>query len=471
MASTKATTADERAALGKAARKSVPRGSHGDWEPAGDREDPVAILLRQAETRVPELIPLRHARMLASPFTFYRGAAAIMAADLAPTPASGLRAQLCGDAHLSNFGGFAAPDRRLVFDINDFDETFPGPWEWDLKRLAASVEIAGRDRGFSARQRREAVAAASLGYRSRMRELAGMGGLDLWYQRMDMEGLAEAAVRQGAGQEIRASMKKAQGKDRMRALARLTEHTEDGLRFVADPPLLVPIEQIHGSAVEREDVLRLIGSYRKTLSTENLRLFDTYSYAHAARKVVGVGSVGTRAWLVLHVGRDESDPLFLQVKEAQESVLAPYAGGGGVRHEGRRVVTGQRLMQSTGDILLGWMRAEVPEGTRDFYVRQYWDQKLSPRIERFDPPMLGAYAGLCGRALARGHARSGDRIAIASYLGGGDNFDAAMVRFALRVRRSERARLRRDAVSGRLRPHRGRRRPQRLGSRRGAGHG
>ena len=222
---------------GKAARKPVPRGIHGDWEPAGDREDPVAILLRQAETRVPELIPLRHARMLASPFTFYRGAAAIMAADLAPTPASGLRAQLCGDAHLSNFGGFAAPDRRLVFDINDFDETFPGPWEWDLKRLAASMEIAGRDRGFSARQRREAVAAASLGYRNRMRELAGMGGLDLWYQRMDMEGLAEAAVRQGAGQEIRASKKKAQGKDRCAPSrgSRNTRRTVCGSRRPAAP--------------------------------------------------------------------------------------------------------------------------------------------------------------------------------------------------------------------------------------------
>lgn len=441
-----ARTSAERASLGRAARKLAPRASHADWTAPTDREDPVAILERQALTRVPELIPLRYGRMLVSPFTFYRGAAAIMAADLAPTPATGLRVQLCGDAHLSNFGGFAAPDRRIVFDINDFDETHPGPWEWDLKRLAASIEIAGRDRGFSIKERRAAVAASAREYRSRMRELAALGGLELWYERLDVDGFAEAAVRERSALEIQRAVKKARGKDRMRALERLTVRTDEGLRFASDPPLLVPIEDVFegdegASGPETEQAIhRLMSSYRDTLASENQRLFDGYRYVHAARKVVGVGSVGTRAWLALYTGRDERDPLFLQLKEAQQSVLAPFAGATvgtstdvhpAEGHEGKRVVVGQRLMQSTGDILLGWMTADAPDGVqRNFYVRQYWDQKLSPRIERFDPGVLQGYAGLCGQTLARGHARSGDAIAIASYLGGGDNFDRAIVSFA-----------------------------------------
>lgn len=427
-------TPDERAARGRKGRERSPRTGLGKWEPAAGREDPVTILERQAETRVPELVPLRYARMLTSAFAFYRGAAAIMAADLASTPDSGIRAQLCGDAHLSNFGGFSAPDREIVFDVNDFDETYHGPWEWDLERLVASVEIAGRDREFSRRERRDAVAAAAAGYRTHMRELAELGNLELWYQRLNVSEFAELATQPGAAGEIERLLRKARGKDRMRALGKLTRQTDEGLRFNSNPPLLTPVEEIFDAEVIGDAVTAIktmIDTYRRSLGSDSRYLFDSYDYVHLARKVVGVGSVGTRAWLVLYLGRDETDPLFLQVKEAQPSVLAEHVGGVGVKHQGHRVVRGQRLMQAAGDFLLGWMTADSPDGVRrNFYVRQYWDQKLSPEIERFSPGMLAGYAGLCGQTLARAHARTGDRIAIASYLGAGDNFDRAMVKFA-----------------------------------------
>ena len=430
-------TPDERRERGREARGKAPRSSRGDWSPAADRPDPVAVLNEQAKTRLPELVPLRHGRMLASPFTFFRGAAAIMAADLAPNPVSGIRAQLCGDAHLSNFGGFAAPDRRLVFDCNDFDETLPGPWEWDVERLAASFEIAGRDRGFGRKDRRLIVAAAVRGYRTTMRELADLGELDLWYRRLDLDALIAEygeAMDGKARKGLEGTLAKARTKDRMRAFSKLTERVDGELRIRAQPPLVVPIEEVAGPAKAEEidqSIRGMLDTYRRTLSAEHRHLFDSYRYVHAARKVVGVGSVGTRAWIALFVGRDEGDPLFLQLKEAESSVLEPYAGRSRARHHGRRVVEGQRLTQAAGDILLGWMTATgVDDVERHFYVRQLWDQKASARIEAMEPRNMTAYAQLCGRTLARGHARSGDRIAIAGYLGGGTKFDEAMQAYA-----------------------------------------
>jgi uncharacterized protein (DUF2252 family) len=427
----------ERAALGRAARKAVPRSSHAEWEPASGREDPVTILDRDSADRLPELVPLRWERMLVSPFTFYRGAAALMAADLAGTPATGLRTQLCGDAHLSNFGGFAAPDRRLVFDVNDFDETLSGPWEWDVKRLAASFEIAARNRDFKRKQRRATAAAAVRSYREVMRELAALGNLEVWYVRLDLESLLErfgGEIGPRARGDFAAGIEKARAKDRMRAFEKLVERRDGELRFAADPPLIVPFEDMMAAdraARANEDIAGIIATYRRTLAPEYQRLLDGYRYVHGARKVVGVGSVGTRTSVALFVGRDEEDPLILQIKEAGESALAPYVGGRRPAHQGKRVVEGQRLMQSTGDILLGWMTAEALDGVeRQYYVRQLWDQKASARPERMDPQRMIAYARLCGATLARAHARTGDRIAIAAYLGSGTTFDDAVARFA-----------------------------------------
>ena len=375
--------------------------------------------------------------MLASAFTFYRGAAAIMAADLAEAPRSGLHAQLCGDAHLSNFGGYAAPDRSLVFDCNDFDETLPGPWEWDVQRLVASFEIAARDRGFGRKDRRLVVATAAREYRHAMRRLAAVSNLDVWYQRFDV---AKAVAKFGKSideedrKRFDRNLAKARSKDRMRAFSKLTERVDGELRITPQPPLIVPIEDLMTASQAREadeSIRAMLDTYRRSLSSENRHLFDSYRYVHAARKVVGVGSVGTRAWIVLFVGRDDGDPLFLQLKEAEASVLEIYAGRSRARHHGRRVVEGQRLMQAAGDILLGWMTASGLDGkTRHFYVRQLWDQKASARVELMGPKAMVAYATLCGSTLARAHARSGDRIAIAGYLGGGPKFDEAMARFA-----------------------------------------
>ena len=375
--------------------------------------------------------------MLASPFSFYRGAAGIMAADLGVTPRSGLDVQLCGDAHLSNFGVFAAPDRRLIVDINDFDETHPGPFEWDVKRLAASFAVAGRDRGFKKKERREVVTTAARWYREGMRRLATERTMDVWYERVDLDVLEQyrSEVSRKVARGFDKARAKAESKNSLRALAKLT-HQEDGeLRIISDPPLIVPIEELvpKKRLEEVEETLSdLVEQYRGTLQPDIRNLADRYRFVHVAHKVVGVGSVGTRCWIVLMLGRDVSDPLFLQVKEAGPSVLAPYASGGRFKHEGRRVVEGQRLMQAASDILLGWLTAEegLDGGRRDFYVRQLWDGKGSARIEEMTPETMGLYAQLCGGTLARAHARSGDGIAIASYVGTGDKFDRAMADFA-----------------------------------------
>jgi uncharacterized protein (DUF2252 family) len=423
---------DQQAATGREARRAVPRSGHGEWEISG--RDPLSILAEQDATRVPELVPIRYGRMLASPFAFFRGGAAVMAADLAQTPVSGLEAQLCGDAHLSNFGVFAAPDRRLVFDCNDFDETCRGPFEWDLKRLAASIAIAGRDRAFGGRKRRRAVVSAAAGYRRAMRGFASMRNIDVWYARIDVEPrLAELRghLDQRRLRRIDRNLAKARSKDSLRALRRLTRETDGGTRIVSDPPLITPIEELTDAPDVEAQLQSVLDTYRETLSDDRRHLVSSYRYAHAARKVVGVGSVGTRAWIVLLLGGDPSDPLFLQAKEAGPSVLERYLGESSYDNHGRRVVEGQRLMQAASDIFLGWVTVEGIDGEeRCFYVRQLWDGKGSADIERMSGRDLSTYASLCGEALARAHARSGERVAIASYLGKGDVFDEAMARFA-----------------------------------------
>jgi uncharacterized protein (DUF2252 family) len=427
----------ERAAAGKAARAKVPRSSHAAWKPATDRPDPVELLEDQGTTRVPELVPIRYGRMLVSPFTFFRAGALIMASDLASTPSSGQWVQLCGDAHLENFGGFAAPDRRLVFDINDFDETLPGPWEWDVKRLAASFAIAGRDRGFDKAIRRSMVLAAVRGYREAIRELAEKRNLDVWYMRLDVAAVLEQLQAEAPKKEVKAAERnvgKARAKDSQRALSKLTHRVDGELRIVSDPPLIVPLEELLSGdqAEDADDRLReIFDSYSATLTHAHRHLLEGYRYVHGARKVVGVGSVGTRCWIVLFLGRDEQDPLFLQVKEAQRSVLEPYTATSESDHQGQRVVEGQRLTQAASDIFLGWLRATGLDGEdRDFYVRQLWDGKGSAQVDVMSHRSMTAYGEICGSTLARAHARSGDRIAIAAYLGGGQRFDEAVAEFA-----------------------------------------
>jgi uncharacterized protein (DUF2252 family) len=427
----------ERAAAGKAARSRAPRSSHGEWEPAAGREDPIAILEAQASSRVPELIPIRHGRMAVSPFTFFRGAAAVMAADLAVTATSGLRVQACGDAHLSNFGVFAAPDRRLVFDLNDFDETLPGPWEWDVKRLAASFEIAARENGFKRTQRDAILLAVGLSYREAMRGFARLRNLEIWYARLDEDAI-RAQLRQAGrklSQRVERGAAKARAKDSLRALDRLTHRVEGELRIVSRPPLVVPIEELlpdEESKADAEAMVRgVIESYAESLKDDRRRLLESYTFRHIAHKVVGVGSVGTRAWIVLLTGRDDEDPLFLQAKEAQASVLEPYAGGSDFDNHGRRVVEGQWLMQAASDSFLGWCPATGIDGKRrDFYVRQLWDGKGSTDVEAMAPEAMEVYARICGWTLARAHARSGDAVAIAGYLGSGDAFDRAIAEFS-----------------------------------------
>jgi uncharacterized protein (DUF2252 family) len=432
-------TVTERAARGKAAREHTPRSSHAGWEPAAEREDPVAILQGQAASRVPELVPIRYGRMLVSPFTFYRGAAAIMAADLAHTPDSGLRVQLCGDAHLSNFGVFASPEREMLFDVNDFDETLPGPWEWDVKRLAASMCVAGRDRGLSKQETADVLAWTAQAYRQAMRGFAQMSNLDVWYAKLGAEDVmavvrAQQLVKGKQLQKMEKRLEAARAKNSTRAVLKLTETVDGELRFVSEPPLIVPIRDLLGEDESEQLRVRLqdmLADYRDSLSDEYGVLLSDYSFQSIARKVVGVGSVGTRAWVLLFVGRDEQDPLVLQAKEAQPSVLELYAGASQYNNHGQRVVEGQRLMQAAGDILLGWLPARGVDGVeRDFYVRQLWDGKLSVEIETLGHPALRAYGALCAWTLARAHARTGDRIAIASYLGQGGVFDQAIVDFS-----------------------------------------
>ena len=432
-------SADERAAAGQAAREKASRSSHGGWEPAARRRDPVEVLEDQAKDRVPELAPIRYGRMLASPFTFFRGAAAIMAMDLANTPQSGLRVQACGDAHLSNFGAFAAPDRRLVWDINDFDETLPGPWEWDVKRLAASFAIAGRDRDFSPKETRAAVLSTVRHYREAMREFAAMRNLDVWYARLDVGSLLADLAKVADRKQMKVARKdvaKAGRKNSLKAFDRLVREVDGEPRIISDPPLLVPARELvsEDQAEELEDrIQELLGSYRESLKGDRRHLFDSYRFVDLARKVVGVGSVGTRAWVVLMMGRDGQDPLFLQAKEAEVSVLEPYLGASEFGNHGERVVEGQWLMQAASDILLGWLPALGFDGQeRDFYVRQLWDGKRSVDPDTLSPEGLAIYGRVCGWTLARAHARSGDRIAISAYLGKGESFDRAIVEFSER---------------------------------------
>jgi uncharacterized protein (DUF2252 family) len=427
----------ERTARGREIRSIVPRSAHGAWAPSPDRPDPVGLLDEQATTRVAELIPIRYGRMGASPFSFYRGAAAIMAADLAATPRTGLDVQLCGDAHLSNFGAFAAPDRRLVFSINDFDETLAGPFEWDVKRLIASFAVAGRDRDFTASRRRAVEVAAAQSYRQAMHSFAAMSTMDLWYTRLDVDEMLRRWGRQAGAKDVRGfqrSRSKAESKDSLRAMTKLTRIVDGRPQFVNDPPIVVRLEDLFGAdeaARFADHVGRLLRSYTSTLSPDRRVLVERFRFADIARKVVGVGSVGTRAWVVLMLGRDDDDPLLLQFKEAQSSVLEPYLGASTYGHHGRRVVEGQRLMQAASDVLLGWQRSTGIDGVqRDFFVRQLWDRKGSAVIEQMSSRGMGAYAAACGWTLARAHARSGDPVAIAAYLGNGDTFDRAVADFA-----------------------------------------
>ena len=430
-------TPSERAERGRAARSAVPRSSHAQFTPSPRRRDPVDVVEEQSAARLPDLVPIRYGRMTESPFRFYRGAAGIMAMDLADTPRSGFRAQLCGDAHMLNFRLLASPERRMMFDINDFDETLAGPWEWDLKRLTTSLVIAARANNFGAKDRAAIVRSAVRSYREQIRVYAGMGNLDVWYVHFDQDWIRDRFAGQVSARGRRRweqGVQKARGKDNLQAFEKLT-HVVDGDRRIApDPPLVTPLSDLLPRAergtLERE-IRRLIERYGRTLSSDRRFLLEQYRVADVARKVVGVGSVGTRCWIVLLLGRDDQDPLLLQAKEADRSVLAPYVGDGGYRTQGERVVSGQRLMQATSDIFLGWERVDGIDGRRrDFYVRQLRDWKGIVQPEIMVPAGMVAFGELCGATLARAHARSGDRIAIAAYLGSGDVFDRALVTFA-----------------------------------------
>jgi len=432
-------TVAERAARGHAARAECPRSSHAGFELGEDR-DPVAILEAQAPSRVPELVPIRYGRMLVSPFSFYRGAAAIMAHDLASTPRAGLRVQLCGDAHLSNVGGFASPERRLVFDLNDFDETLPGPFEWDVKRLAASFEVAARDRDFTDAERSTAVLASVRSYREWMRKLAATGNLDVWYAHLDVDTVLSNLRQQQAKQQaagVKKAAAKARTKDSLKAFAKLTQEVDGERQIVSDPPLIVraaDLAEIGGFTPEQlEEVMRgLYREYRETLQSDRRHLLEEFRMVDLARKVVGVGSVGTRAWIALMLGRDDQDPLMLQMKEAEASVMEGPLGASRFENHGERVVSGQRLMQASSDIFLGWVHVDsgLDGKARDFYGRQLKDWKGSAEIEKMVPQGMTLYGRLCGWTLARAHARSGDRIAIASYLGSGTSFDRAILSFS-----------------------------------------
>jgi uncharacterized protein (DUF2252 family) len=426
----------DRAARGKDARAVAPLESHAEFSPAQGR-DPVGLLLGQAASRVPELVPVRHGRMMVSPFTYYRGAALPMAADLANTPAAGLRVQVCGDAHLSNFGAFASPERNLVFDVNDFDETLPGPFEWDVKRLAASLIVAGRDNGFSAKVCRKLALVSAEAYRTAMRAFAEQTFLDVWYAHLDVEpALAEvkAQIKAKRIKMFQKAVAKAHTKDSTSALAKLTAVVDGQRRIISDPPTIVPVEDLFPdveAAAIYEQISSVVSKYGRSLQSDRRHLLSQFTLMHVARKVVGVGSVGTRAWIALMDAGDGVEPLVLQAKEAQESVLAEFAGRSQYKNEGERVVAGQHLMQAQSDIFLGWTHLLAPDGVeRDFYVRQLRDWKFSVPIEVMLPEGMTVYSRLCGWTLARAHARSGDRIALAAYLGGSAKFDHAIADFA-----------------------------------------
>ena len=431
-------SAEARAARGKAARADTPRADHAVWERPSQRSDPVGLLEEQARTRVPELVPIRHGRMLVSPFTYYRGAALAMASDLAATPDSGVTVQLCGDAHLSNFGIFGSPERHLFFDVNDFDETAPGPWEWDVKRLAISLEIAGRENGFTKKERSRIVRRAVRSYRVTMRDLSGMSMLEVWYAHLDMGELLprfQALLDPKKTPSVWRAIAKARAHDSHQAYEKLCYVMDGEPRIVNDPPLIVPVDELVADVdpgVVVETIHTIINSYSRTLDSDRRHLLNQHRFVHLARKVVGVGSVGTDSWIALFLDRDRSSPLFLQVKEAEESVLCRFIGSSQYTNQGQRVVAGQRLMQATSDIFLGWQRSRIglDSGDHDFYVRQLRDWKSSVVMSGLVPADMSLYGELCGWTLARAHARSGDRIAIAAYLGAVDVFDRAVADFA-----------------------------------------
>jgi uncharacterized protein (DUF2252 family) len=429
-------TVDERRAVGREARKAAPRASHGSWTPALDRPDPLALLRAQDDDRMADLVPIRWGRMSASPFAFYRGSAALMAADLAPLPRTDLTVQLCGDAHLSNFGLYGSPERELLFDVNDFDETLPGPFEWDLKRLAVSFVLASRRNGFDEAVARETALAAVRSYREHMTAYSEMNELDVWYSHIVADDLLEMVHATGTAKaarkgQVKAGFKfaekglaKARRRDSLQAAGKLTE-VKDGVRRIVDqPPLIMHLEEL----AEAEASHHLFGQYRATLEDDRRELLERFAAVDVARKVVGVGSVATRCLIVLLLGRDADDLLFLQIKEAGPSVLEPYLGRSRFAHAGHRVVAGQRLMQAASDIFLGWMTGQPDK--RQFYWRQLRDMKGSIESELLRAPGLEILASVCGWTLARGHARSGQRIAIASYLGVNDRFDQGIADFA-----------------------------------------
>jgi len=428
----------ERVAHGHGLRADLPHQRQAAWSPPRNRADPLAILARQSAERIAELIPIRYGRMAASQFAFFRGAAAVMAADLAGTPTAGLNAQLCGDAHLLSFGMFDTPERTLVFGLNDFDETLPGPIEWDIKRCAASIEVAGRDLQLTEGERQSAVLATVRSYREAMIDFAGRRNLEVWSARLsaiELEQRMSAVEGHRTESAVKKAMRKSLRHDHLRAFGRLCGQSSGELRFISSPPLMVPVEELLDQQ-ERERYVAVIGSfleqYRGSLQPHLRALVESYRFAGMARKVVGVGSVGTRDWVVLLTGRDASDPLLLQLKEATRSVLEPYAGRSGYESQGRRVVEGQRFMQAASDNLLGHYHLNALDGQmHDFYVRQLWDGKSSIDVARLSARGLAAYGEACGWTLARGHARSGDRIAMAAFLGEDDAFERAVAEFAV----------------------------------------
>jgi len=431
-------TPDERISRGKASRQETPRRSQAQWESWPNRPDPVSLLEEQAKTRWPELVPIRYGRMLASPFAFFRGGAYIMASDLATTPRTGLSVQACGDAHLVNFGIYSSPERGQVFDMNDFDETLPGPWEWDVKRLAASFEVAMRDRGMEPADRRDVLLTVASAYRESMAEFATLGNLDVWYKRLDTSIILERLQTDAEKRTVKRTAKlfaKAEGKNNLRALAKLTVMVDGEPRIVSQPPLLEPAsELLEGESLANfnKTIHEFLRNYAMSLSDDRRHLLEEYEFRQIARKVVGVGSVGLRSWVVLATGRDNTDPLFLQLKQAEASVLERFVGRSRYRNHGRRVVEGQRLTQAASDSLLGWYKVLAFDGkVHDFYVRQLWDGKASIDVGTMPPTTFIPYAGMCGWTLARGHARTGDRIALAAYLGTNDVFDNAIADFAV----------------------------------------
>ncbi len=457
-------TPAERAEKGRRLREQVPRSSHAEFSTDANRPDPVSLLMEQSAGRMPDLVPIRYGRMIASPFSYYRGAALPMAYDLSRTPVTGLPVQACGDAHLGNFGIFGSAERRLVFDINDFDETLPGPWEWDVKRLTASLEIAARENGVRKRDRAAMVQAAAARYRTAMREFAGMSNLQVFYAGADIDAIQErlqgrlSSKQQG---RLTKGIAKAHSRDSMQALQKLTRVVDGKPQIVPDPPLVIPLTSLMPDDLDRNELekglLSAIEGYKRTLPADRRYLLDQYQsgMADVARKVVGVGSVGTRCWIMLMLGRDSDDPLFLQMKEAGPSVLSTFAGRSRFQNQGQRVVDGQRLMQAASDAFLGWHRLNpAPDGVvRDFYIRQLRDWKFSIDTQDMSPKGLSDYGEVCGWTLARAHARSGDRIAIASYLGSSDSFDKAIGAFAMAYAdQNERdyAALREAAESGRI---------------------